>query len=1318
MREYRGILIFVGTLLAFACSLSAALAANNAQYIGDSIPATMIPGFVYNVSVTMKNTGTTTWTKAGSYRLGAVGDSDPFAPGRVDLADADSIAPSQQKTFSFTMTAPISEGVRTSDWNMLQENVQWFGDVVTKVVNVTFGPNPPGAPTISWPTRGMILGSNRPDVKIQGDPADIYEVHIGSLDTPTSNDGWDSGQVSVTPSNQTISAASGVLNTRAYYYVFARLHNPRGWGPWSAFGCSIYTDGQLLNEPYDVAGPIGGQWVHTICFNPDRNEYLVAYYNLVRDDWRKVSYYRLDSTGARIGDEVTVVDDIMSGGPNVCYNSGRKEYLIAYGGYTAVGGLHTELRLQRVNASTGALVGGSMRISTPNPARQVVAYSPTSDHYLLAYEDSGQIFGLILDSTAAPIGGAFNISNGTYVYSGTPRICYNSTNDEFFVPWVVNTNYTWDAYAQRVRASDGALLGGNITIGNTGGTEFPGGVAYDNDLNRYLVVCDGDPSSPWVQFISASGSLIGARIPAAGGDFLGGMSGIAWNPIEKEYLVTWSDSDSASQFGRRLTQSGGYIGEPFRTNGNVEGFGNWDPKPVFNTVNDEYLIAWYWQYDDVYVRRYKTCPAFAPDSTAPSPVTNLTATSADGQLTLNWTNPSNSDFSGTMVLYKTGSYPSSVTDGTVLGDFLAAPGSAGSYVHTGLTNTVTYYYSAFPHDFANYGSRGSVSGIPADVTPPGPVSSFTAAAAGQSINLAWNNPADADFTGTMIRFKNTGYPTSKTDGWLLVDKSGSAGSHDTYVHSGVGNSVYYYAAFAHDEVPNYSTKVTAQATPDCMADQWFGDTFDTYTVGNLGGQGSWTRTGMVDAQVQSALVKFGKGVIMDTVTYGGPIADQVSFTAKNSGYYYCSLDIYADSAGTNLQEIGYVSYQTSAGTEIARLHIQKGRMMVEYGSGANAILTTSAANATWYNVKIGFNVDARTMDLWLDTTAKGTGYAWKGSGTGFGRVVIGSDRNATLTVQKLYADNLNVDIRPSQIASVTDDGAWSPSASRLHFVFDPIPCASEYRYAIGSTSGETDARGWTSVGVYTDVMATGLSLTAGQMYYVSVQIGTGHGTYGASTISNGIKIAPAIGIQLAKVPGNGTSSDVKALRGKLVSAVVADGFYVQEPDAHYGMKVVSSASVAHGDQVDVCGVMKGAGAERYLDCSGNPVLITSPGPGGPYPVVMIGAALGGTDLNANTPGVVGGRGLNNIGSFVTAFGKVTQRQTTDPKYFYIDDGSGVRDGTTTSGVENVGVRVIADPASYMAGSYVCARGILSCFDSSGLRPQVLPVSVQALMVAP
>ena len=65
---------------------------DDSQYISDTIPSTMTPGQSYSVSITLKNTGTNTWTSAALYKLGAVGDSDPFcAFTRVDLAPGDKI---------------------------------------------------------------------------------------------------------------------------------------------------------------------------------------------------------------------------------------------------------------------------------------------------------------------------------------------------------------------------------------------------------------------------------------------------------------------------------------------------------------------------------------------------------------------------------------------------------------------------------------------------------------------------------------------------------------------------------------------------------------------------------------------------------------------------------------------------------------------------------------------------------------------------------------------------------------------------------------------------------------------------------------------------------------------------------------------------------------------------------------------------------------------------------------------------------------------------------------------------------------------------
>ena len=81
-----------------------------------------------------------------------------------------------------------------------------------------------------------------------------------------------------------------------------------------------------------------------------------------------------------------------------------------------------------------------------------------------------------------------------------------------------------------------------------------------------------------------------------------------------------------------------------------------------------------------------------PDTTPPADVTNFTAVYGDGLVNLSWTNPTDADFAGTRILRKTGSYPSSVTDGLLI---YASNGT--SYIDTGLINQFTFYYKGFPY---------------------------------------------------------------------------------------------------------------------------------------------------------------------------------------------------------------------------------------------------------------------------------------------------------------------------------------------------------------------------------------------------------------------------------------------------------------------------------------------------------------------------------------------------------------------------------------------------------------------------------------------
>ena len=120
---------------------------DNAIVIDNTIPSQMYAGDTEIVSVTVKNTGTSTWSEADTFRLGAVDDSDPFYSGnRVQLPAGVTVAPGETYTFEFTMTAPATAGDYTTDWQMVHDAAGWFGEMHRETVSVSSGMpecNPP-----------------------------------------------------------------------------------------------------------------------------------------------------------------------------------------------------------------------------------------------------------------------------------------------------------------------------------------------------------------------------------------------------------------------------------------------------------------------------------------------------------------------------------------------------------------------------------------------------------------------------------------------------------------------------------------------------------------------------------------------------------------------------------------------------------------------------------------------------------------------------------------------------------------------------------------------------------------------------------------------------------------------------------------------------------------------------------------------------------------------------------------------------------------------------------------------------------------------
>ena len=135
--------------------------------------------------------------------------------------------------------------------------------------------------------------------------------------------------------------------------------------------------------------------------------------------------------------------------------------------------------------------------------------------------------------------------------------------------------------------------------------------------------------------------LAGGRFAILSPPAFGGAVSVDWLPTTKEFMVAWMDQNSYANFARRISQSGAFIGGPIELTGGLAGIGNFEPQVIANRVNNEFLIAWYNSYKDVYVRRYKPYAPPTPPGppSAPQPGDTATGVATNAQLT--WTAGSN-----------------------------------------------------------------------------------------------------------------------------------------------------------------------------------------------------------------------------------------------------------------------------------------------------------------------------------------------------------------------------------------------------------------------------------------------------------------------------------------------------------------------------------------------------------------------------------------------------------------------------------------------------------------------------------------------------
>ncbi|MEM9290992.1 MAG: penicillin-insensitive murein endopeptidase [Acidobacteriota bacterium] len=134
---------FFGAAVIQDIAVTCTAGSNNAAVVSHTLPAQLACGETRSVNVTMRNTGTTTWTRdlpLGGYKLAAVDDSDPFVNNtRSWLPEGVEIAPNQNHTFTLSFTAPETPGSYLTQWRMVEEGVEFFGPTAARLIQVNCG---------------------------------------------------------------------------------------------------------------------------------------------------------------------------------------------------------------------------------------------------------------------------------------------------------------------------------------------------------------------------------------------------------------------------------------------------------------------------------------------------------------------------------------------------------------------------------------------------------------------------------------------------------------------------------------------------------------------------------------------------------------------------------------------------------------------------------------------------------------------------------------------------------------------------------------------------------------------------------------------------------------------------------------------------------------------------------------------------------------------------------------------------------------------------------------------------------------------------
>jgi len=213
--------------------------------------------------------------------------------------------------------------------------------------------------------------------------------------------------------------------------------------------------------------------------------------------------------------------------------------------------------------------------------RPVIAYSPASDRYLVAWQhvdgSGARIMAYSVSGDGALVWSPFVIATGVQTPDLAMDVAWDALNDHFLVVWsdvAAETLVDFDIFGQIVRLDGNELIGDKITISSAPGQQHAPTVAFSPELARYLVVFESVDLAYQMttlrgQFLSAEGVPLSTN---AGKDFVLTMPGanrqarypdLAYDAASRSFLAVWQDDrvdpDGWDIYGQRVDGTTGTL---------------------------------------------------------------------------------------------------------------------------------------------------------------------------------------------------------------------------------------------------------------------------------------------------------------------------------------------------------------------------------------------------------------------------------------------------------------------------------------------------------------------------------------------------------------------------------------------------------------------------------------------------------------------------------------------------------------------------------------------------------------------------------------